>query len=191
MKIALTIALGFAVIAIPIRAGAHAVVYPATSAPNAFEKYVLRVPNERDVATTRIEIRFPRSARVISFGDVPGWLLEVVTDSAKHVTGAVWTGSLAPQHFVELPFIAVNPANSVKLVWPVFQTYSSGGRVDWTGHDDAKQPAATTLVAPPPRGGLGVTLALWVCLGALLLAVAGLVLALRPEHQKSGFHPGA
>src|SRR5881394_2578866 len=84
----------------PVSLDAHAVVYPKSSEVGAFEKYVLRVPNERDVATTRVEIRFPRSVRVISFEDVPGWSLEIVTDSAKHVTGAIWTGSLAPQRFV-------------------------------------------------------------------------------------------
>ena len=79
------------------------------STSRAYEKYTLRVPNERDVATTKIEIRFPRSVRVISFEDIPGWSMEIVRDSVKHVIGAVWTGSLPPERFVELPFVAVNP----------------------------------------------------------------------------------
>ena len=65
----------------------HAVVYPKASTLGAYEKYVLRVPNEKDVPTTRVEIRFPADLRVSSFGDVPGWQLEVLTDSAKRI---VW-----------------------------------------------------------------------------------------------------
>ncbi len=174
-----------------IPANAHAVVLPKTSDAGAYEKYVLRVPNERDVATTRVEIRFPRSVRVVSFGDVPGWSLEIVTDSAKHITGAIWTGSLAPQRFVEFPFVAVNPKNAVKLIWPAFQTYSNGERVDWTGKEDAKQAASATVVGAAARGDAGLTLALWVCVAALVLSLAGLVFALRPETKSRDFQPGS
>lgn len=34
-------------------------------------QYVLRVPNERDVPTVRVELHFPAGLRVVSFGDVP------------------------------------------------------------------------------------------------------------------------
>ena len=44
----------------------------------------------------RVEITFPADVKVGSFIDVPGWTLEVVRDSAKRITGAVWTGSLPP-----------------------------------------------------------------------------------------------
>jgi uncharacterized protein YcnI len=48
--------------------GARAVVFPTTSTPGAYEKYSLRVTNERDVPTLRVEINFPKGLRVISFG---------------------------------------------------------------------------------------------------------------------------
>jgi uncharacterized protein YcnI len=178
-------------ILVPANAFAHAVVFPKTSEAGAYEKYVLRVPNERDVATTRVEIRFPKSVRVVSFADVPGWTLEVVTDSARHVIGAIWTGSLAPERFVEFPFVAVNPTTSVKLIWPAFQTYSSGERVDWTGREDGKTPASSTVIAAAAKSSTGVVLALWVCIGALVLSLAGLFLALRTERRSSGFQPGS
>jgi uncharacterized protein YcnI len=56
-----------AAVVVPSAALAHAVVFPRTSSPGAYEKYVLRVPNERDVPTTRIEIHFPPELRVVSF----------------------------------------------------------------------------------------------------------------------------
>lgn len=179
-----------AIVLTPAWAGAHAVVYPKVSEAGAYEKYVLRVPNERDVATTRVEIHFPRSVRVVSFSEVPGWSLEVLTDSAKHITGAIWTGSLAPQRFVEFPFVAVNPKGSVKMMWPSFQTYSNGDRVDWIGREDAKQPASFTIVGAVQRNP-GVVLALWVCIAALVLSLLGLAFALRPEGRSTGFQPGS
>ena len=72
----------------------------------AYEKYVLRVPNEKAIATTKVELHFPAGLRVTSFADVPGWQLEVVTDSAKAITAAIWTGTLPPQRFIEFPFVA-------------------------------------------------------------------------------------
>src|SRR5215211_9401251 len=68
---------------------AHVTVWPRTAAPGAFERYVVRVPNEKNTATTRIEIHFPAEVRISSFLDVPGWELQVLTDSAGKITGAV------------------------------------------------------------------------------------------------------
>lgn len=179
---ALALALG-----IPVVAFGHAVVYPRTSAPGVYERYVLRVPNEKTSATTRVEIRFPPELRVTSFEDVPGWQLEVLTDSAKRVIGAVWTGTLAPQRFVELPFMAANPKSGDRLVWPTYQTYADGERVEWTGAEGSKRPASvTTLGSQDARGGASR----WVAWAALLLALVSLGLALsRPQvSQSPGTH---
>jgi len=134
-------------ILVPAVALAHAVVYPKTSGPGAYEKYVLRVPNERDVPTTRVELRFPEGLRVVSFGDVAGWKLEVIADSAQRIIGAVWTGSLPKERFVEFPFVAVNPKDSTSLSWPTYQTYEGGERVEWTSPDTAaKTPVSSTVI---------------------------------------------
>ena len=160
---------------------AHAVVYPKTSKVGGYEKYVLRVPNEKATATTRIEIRFPADLRVTSFGDVPGWQIEVLTDSAKRIIGAVWTGTLPPQRFVELPFVGANPKAATTLVWPVYQTYTDGPRVEWTGPAGSKSPASSTSIvedaaAAPGSSGGAARVVPWA---ALALAVISLGLALR------------
>jgi uncharacterized protein YcnI len=168
------------VLAIPVVALAHAVVYPRASTPGAYERYVLRVPNERNVPTTRVEIRFPGDVRVTSFTDVPGWQLEVVRDSAKRIVGAAWTGSLAPERFVEFPFIAVNPKTNTKIHWPAYQTYSSGERVEWTGDEGTKTPASVTTISP--NAGVATTSSdttLFIAAAALLLAFISLGLAIR------------
>ena len=170
--------------AVPGTLFGHAVVYPKVSAPGAYERYVLRVPNEKDVATTRIEIRFPANARVTSFSDVPGWQLEVVTDSAKRIVGAVWTGTLAPQRFVELPFVAVNPKDADALAWPTFQTYADGQRVEWTGAEGSKTPVSSTTIAKADvtrRAGFVTTTVAWA---ALVLSFLSLGLAMRPRTER-------
>jgi len=161
-------------------ANAHAVVYPRASKVGAYEKYVLRVPNEKAVGTLRVEIQFPAGLRVTSFGDVPGWQLEVLTDSAKRIVGAVWTGTLPPQRFVEFPFVAANPKTATKLVWPTYQTYADGQRVEWTGAEGSKSPASSTNIttgddAAVAAGGV----VRWIPWLALVIAVTALGLALR------------
>ncbi|HET7584342.1 MAG TPA: YcnI family protein [Gemmatimonadaceae bacterium] len=167
-------------LALPASLFAHAVVYPRRSTPGAYEKYVLRVPNEKNVPTTRVEIRFPADVRVVSFADVPGWELHVLTDSAGRVTGAVWTGTLPPARFVEFPFVAVNPRTASRIVWPAFQTYADGDRVEWTGPEESERPASATEIAPATDSG-GSRWTLYMSAAALILALIGLGLAARPR----------
>ena len=172
-----------ATLVIPSVALAHAVVFPRTSSPGAYEKYVLRVPNERDVPTTRVEIRFPPELRVVSFGDVADWKLQVLTDTAKRITGAVWTGSLPKERFIEFPFVAVNPKDSARLTWPTIQTYANGEVVEWTSPDTAaKTPVSATLIASVTPAPVKVSrTSLYISLVALLFALTALGVALRPR----------
>jgi uncharacterized protein YcnI len=176
----------FVLLIVPSIALAHAVVFPKTSTPGAYEKYVLRVPNERDIPTLKVELHFPAGLRVVSFGDVAGWKLQVLTDSAQRITGAVWTGILAKERFVEFPFVAVNPKDSTSLSWPTYQTYSGGETVEWTSADTAsKTPASSTLivaktVVPGVPAKVSRT-SLYISLVALAFALTALGVALRPR----------
>ena len=163
--------------------GARAVVFPNRSTPGAFEKYSLRVINEREVPTLRVEIHFPEGLRVVAFGEVPGWKLQILSDSTQRITGAVWTGILPKRQFVEFPFVALNPKDSISLAWPTTQTYQGGEVVQWTNPDTAsKTPVSSTLIAdttPPP---LRVSRrSLYISLAALLFALTALAVALRPR----------
>ena len=185
---------------VPSVADAHVTVWPRSASHGAYERYVVRVPNEKDVATTRVEIRFPAEVRISSFLDVAGWKLEVLTDSAGKITGAVWTGNLPPKRFVEFPFVAVNPKEGARVVWPAFQTYEGNQIVEWTGPEGSKTPASvTTLTARPAAGaaadsttraaasgGGGSSTPLYVSLAALALALVSLGLSLRrPEPTRA------
>ena len=165
--------------------GAHAVVYPAEAPTGAYQKYVLRVPNERAFPTSEVSIVFPNGVRVISFDDVPGWVLETTSpDNGTTFTGATWTGTVPVGRFVEFSFIGVNPREATTLKWDVVQTYSDGTAVAWTGPPDSSTPASLTDVQAPVEagptdtgGGSTGTLLGGV---ALLLALISLGIALRP-----------
>jgi len=173
----------FALLIVPSIALAHAVVYPKTSVPGAYEKYVLRVPNERDVPTLKVELHFPTGLRVVSFGDVVGWKLQVLTDSAQRIIGAVWTGVLPKERFVEFPFVAVNPKDSTSVAWPTYQTYQGGETVEWTSADTAsKTPVSSTLIADPILRPMKVSrTSLYISLASLVFALTALGVALRPR----------
>ena len=188
--IGVTVAL---VLALPAAVFAHAVVFPKASTTGAYERYMLRVPNERNVATTRIELRFPTDVRVTSFSDVAGWQLEVVRDSAQRIIGAIWTGTLPPERFVELPFVAVNPKTAAQLQWPAFQTYANGERIEWTGAEGSNTPAsvtaitATSAAATAPGGNTTLILA-----GvALLISIISVGLSIRKQSGARYQVPGA
>jgi len=174
-----TAALGFLA---PALVFAHAVVFPRNSAPGAYERYVLRVPNEKQVATTRVELRFPADVRVTGFEEVAGWQLQVLTDSAKRIVGAVWTGSLPPQRFVEFPFVAANPKANARLVWPSYQTYADSQVVEWTGAEGSKTPASVTTIETTRAANAATP---WVSWAALAVALVSLALALRRNGKAS------
>ena len=172
-------------LAVHALAFAHAVVWPKTSTAGARERYTIRVPNERNVSTTRVEIQFPADVRVTGFIDVPGWQLEVVRDSAKRITGAVWTGDLPPERFAEFTFTATNPKDATAIVWPVLQRYADGENADWTGATGSNRPASSTMLAAAAPAEADVAAPApqpankWISYAALGLSILSLGIALR------------
>lgn len=168
-----------ALLGAPAAAFAHAVVFPRRAEPGAYERYVLRVPNERGVPTGRVEMHFPAGLRVVSFGDVPGWAVEVKKDATGAITSAVWWGTLPAERFVELPFVAVNPKEGTRLVWPVSQTYAGGERIEWNGPEGSKTPASFTDIVKDAGGASGGNTGTYLGGAALVVALIALGLALR------------
>jgi uncharacterized protein YcnI len=137
---------------IPASAVAHVTVSPKSSGRGAWEKYDLRMPNEKPAAaTTKLEVRFPAGLRVVSFEDKPGWTVEPLRDSAGAITGARWTGNLPPERFVDFGIVAVNPKEGADLVWSASQTYSDGTVVDWSGPKGSRAPAPVVELRPAER----------------------------------------
>lgn len=169
-------------------AGAQVRLLPRTSSPGAMESYVLQVANTHQQAITRVELRFPRSVRVISVGERPDWPAQVVYTDDR-LAAAVWTGALAPTRYTEFGFLGVNATKRVIVVWPVIVTYADGEQVAWWPNSIGTKAPATLITAAPRDGNTAIAFA--VCLLAFVLALAALALALRGAPAKSnGFHHG-
>jgi uncharacterized protein YcnI len=171
-------------LAVATTLSAHAVVFPAEAPTGAYQRYTLRVPNERDFPTVRVVITFPSGVRVISFDEVPGWMLETTSAGEGAYAAAAWSGTIPVGRFVEFGFIGVNPGEPTTLEWDVVQTYADGTEVAWTGPPESSTPASVTDVvapaaatdAPPTSDG---TLATWLGGAALVVALLSLGLSLR------------
>lgn len=133
---------------------AHAVVLPGEVETGAYQRYLLRVPNERDDATTRVTLRVPPGVRIVSFADVPGWSIHTEHGPDGDILSVTWTGELPVARFVELPFMAVNPAEPTRLKWDVVQRYADGLEMAWAGPADSSTPASFTEVSRARSGGV-------------------------------------
>ena len=135
-----------ALLAVSTASIAHVTVSPKQSSPGAWQTYEIRLPNEKTVATTALEVRFPAGLQVKSFEDKPGWTVEPLRDSAGAITGARWTGQLAPERFVELGIIAVNPKSGSDVIFSATQTYADGTVVNWSGPPGSATPAPRVIL---------------------------------------------
>jgi periplasmic copper chaperone A len=135
-------------------AAAHVTIQPAEAPIGSFSRFVVRVPTERDDASTvKVEVRFPPLA-FVSFQPKEGWKrtvtmrtldepLEVFGDEVTEVIDTVtWSGgNIGPGEFDEFGFSALTPEGEESLAFPSIQTYSSGEVVRWIGPTDSEEPA--------------------------------------------------
>src|SRR5690349_4135205 len=78
---------------------AHIRIAPTESAPGAREKYTMRVPNEKQVASIRVEGEFPAGLDIYDFEFKPGWKIDFKKDEKGKIVGATWTGKIVPYEF--------------------------------------------------------------------------------------------
>lgn len=134
---------------------AHVTVQPEEAVAGSFARFDVRVPNERDEAsTTKVEMELP-PLPFVSFQPKPGWKrtiemrtldepLEVFGDNITEVVGRVtWSGGrIEPGEFDEFGLSARVPEEESVLEFPTIQTYSNGEVVRWIGPADSEEPAA-------------------------------------------------
>ncbi len=129
-------------------ASAHVTVWPRESHTGAFEKYVVRVPTEGDVATQSVELRVPADVEIVSIGAPNGYTYEVKRAGSK-ITSIVWTMTIKPGEFAEFAFMARNPKQAAELRWEAVQKFVDGTSAEWTGPAKDKHPASVTRVLAP------------------------------------------
>ena len=120
---------------------AHITIWPKESAPGARERYTMRVPNEKQVATVRIEGEFPAELNVYDFEFKPGWKIDFKKDDKGKITGATWTGKIVPYEFVEFGMLGLNPKEGASLTWKFVQFYEDGMKEEFTGPLGSRYPS--------------------------------------------------
>jgi uncharacterized protein YcnI len=142
-----------AVYALTQLAFSHIRIYPNESTYGAREKYTMRVPNEKQVATIRVEAEFPPELNVYDFEFKPGWKIDFKKDEKGKIIGATWNGKVSPYEFVEFGMLGLNPKEGTELVWKFVQYYEDGSKEEFTGPVGSRLPSpVVTLKKPEPAG---------------------------------------
>jgi uncharacterized protein YcnI len=147
---------------LPAAAGAHVTVQPQQVPAGASTVLAVRVPNERDDASTvKVDVRLPPGFVSASWEAVPGWSVRAVkqklskpiqTDDGpidEQIGEIVWTASskkagIQPGEFRDFPLSVTMPGKAGQtLTFKALQTYSNGEVVRWIGAPDADEPAPT------------------------------------------------
>jgi uncharacterized protein len=153
-------------LAVPAAAQAHVTLQPNTAVAGAYTVLNVRVPNERDNASTvKVDVKFPAGFAAVSYQPISGWKVKVIkkklatpnqTDDGPITEGVdrmIWTGSgkglgrIAPGQFLDLPISVQIPGKPGDvLTFKALQTYSNGEIVRWIGAPDADEPAPRVTV---------------------------------------------
>jgi uncharacterized protein YcnI len=129
-------------------AAAHIRIYPNESTVGAREKYTMRVPNEKQVGSSKIEGVFPPELQVYDFEFKPGWKIDFKKDDKGKIIGATWTGKIQPYEFVEFGMLGINPKEGSNLTWKFIQYYDDGTKEEFIGPVGSRLPAPVVNLKP-------------------------------------------
>jgi len=175
-------------------AAAHVDVLPREVAQGEAVEFTIRVPTERDLPTTAVEVEFPPQVTVFSFAEPPpGWRVRALRAGDGRFRGVRYTGGrIGVGRYADFRVLGT-PFESGTATWPARQTYADGLVKPWTGPPDAgggataetgpeePGPAAAIEIAAPgePTGGLaapggdeGSGAAIW--LGVIAIGISAL-----------------
>jgi periplasmic copper chaperone A len=169
LKIRTVLCSALAVLVMAPVADAHVTLNPSEWEAGGFARFALRVPTERDDAsTTEITVRFPENVTSASFMPAPGWrrtvemaaLDEPIEEEGEEpiterIASVTWSGGeIRPGEFMEFGVSFQVPEDADELLFPSLQTYSNGEVVRWIDPDPAAEsPAPRVTVLPPAEEG--------------------------------------
>ena len=133
-------------------AWAHVRVLPEEVPADSFEVFTVRVPTEREVPTTEVRVEVPEGFTVSRVEPIPGWDYEFEEEEGI-VRSITWSGGeIGETEFQQFDIQGRTPAEPGEYPWNAFQTYEDGEVVEWTGPEDAEEPASVVSVV---EGGSG------------------------------------
>jgi uncharacterized protein YcnI len=153
-------------------AEAHVTLQPNTAATGSFTVENVRVPNERDKASTvKVDLQLPPGFVFASYEPRIGWSVKVTKEKlAKPIqtddgpiseeirritfTGHGKYGKIGPGQFMDFPLSVQIPGKpGDKLTFKALQTYSNGEVVRWIGAPDSETPAPIVSVVKAATAG--------------------------------------
>ena len=165
MKHKLPAAVAAVTLAAPAAAQAHVTVQPNTATVGSYVVESVRVPNERDDASTvKLDLQLPPGFAEVSYEARPGWSVKLtmaklakpvqtddgpVTEEVRRITftGHGTQGRIGPGQFMDFPLSVQVPGKAGdKLTFKALQTYSNGEVVRWIGAPDSESPAPVLTV---------------------------------------------
>lgn len=147
-------------------AHAHVTLQPKEAPAGGFVRVNVRVPNERDKASTQqVRVQFPPGFLAISYEPAAGWDIEVkkrklvkpaelfgekVTEEVDEVAFTANKGQeIGPGQFRDFGLsLRIPETPNATLTFKALQTYSNGEVVRWIGGPDADEPAPQVKVTP-------------------------------------------
>jgi uncharacterized protein YcnI len=169
MKHTIPAAVAAVTLAAPAAADAHVTLQPATATAGAFTVENVRVPNERDNASTvKVDLQLPPGFVFASYEPKIGWSVKVtkqklakpiqtddgpIDEEVRRITftGHGKNGRIGPGQFMDFPLSVQIPGKAGdKLTFKALQTYSNGEVVRWIGAPDSEAPAPIVTVVKAP-----------------------------------------
>lgn len=159
-----------AVASLPAVGSAHVTLQPNEVPAGEFKRLDVRVPNERDNASTKkVQVKFPPGFIFVSSEPVAGWTAKVKmgklakpvevfgekrTEQVETVTFATKGKGVRPGEFQDFGLsVGLPDKPGTALTFKAIQTYSNGEVVRWIGAPTSDEPAPQVkLVAAPAEG---------------------------------------
>jgi uncharacterized protein YcnI len=129
------------------RAFAHVTVWPQQSRAGQAERYTVRVPTERTVSTTSVEVDVPAGVAVTGILAPAGFTYEAKRDGTR-IVALIWRQEIKSGQVGEFVFFARNPS-ATQIVWKAHQHYADGQVDDWVGSAGDRRPAPVVKLSPP------------------------------------------
>jgi uncharacterized protein len=169
MKHTIPAAVAAAALAVPAAADAHVTLQPNTAVAGAYTVENVRVPNERDKASTvKVDLQLPHGFVAVSYEPKIGWSVKVtkaklakpiqtddgpIDEEVRQITftGHGAQGKIAPGQFMDFPLSVQIPGKpGDKLTFKALQTYSNGEVVRWIGAAGSDTPAPIVTLTKAP-----------------------------------------
>jgi uncharacterized protein YcnI len=135
-----------------VPAAAHVEVLPTQAVVQEAQQFTVRVPTERPLPTTAVQVLFPPSVTVYAFADPSqGWRMRVLLTSDGRNRGVEYTGGrIGVGRYQDFTFLGT-PTRPGTAVWRSRQTYADGKVKPWTGRPEA--PGAVSPETGPTQAG--------------------------------------